>query len=262
MLSVLSIFLTFLIIYPFALWLDPSFSLLSSRGIGKIAFVFIVIFQILLLLLVLPQKFLNLFLKTNLYFFVKKTWFKKFFTYFLLFFTLHSLVLLFLWGLGYINYNPEWGNLSFNLFLRIFWGFIVAFLLAWTEELIFRGTVYLYFVQHLKPVCSLFIASTIFMIAHNICDTLNIKLGIGLFLLGMMLNLIFIKTKKLYTGMGAHAGLVFVKVILRRVPFLTFLPATQLPFWISKDLRTSPLAHLLFTLVIIVLIYQNRKKLL
>ncbi len=158
-------------------------------------------------------------------------------------------------------------NFSSSLFFKLIWGFIVVFFLAWTEELIFRGTIYLYFAQYFQPLISLLITSTMFMFAHDLSNPLNLvtknwQLGLGLFLLGALLNIIFITTKKLYTGMGAHAGLVFVKVALRRIPLIMYLPASQLPFWINKDLRMSPLIHLLFFALILVIFIKNRKKLL
>jgi membrane protease YdiL (CAAX protease family) len=259
--SALSILLTFLVVQPLAVWLDPSFSLLSNRGIGKIAFIVLIIFQIILFFSFLPKQFLEKFLQTNFYFFKNKNWIKKFFLYFLIFAFLHILILFFVWATGFANFNHDLGHLSFKLILRVFFGFFVVFLLAWTEELIFRGTIYLYFAQSLKPIISLLLTSTIFMFAHNISGTLTLQLGLGLFLLGTLLNLIFIKTEKLYAGMGAHAGLVFVKVFLRRIPLLVFLPEAQLPFWMSKDLRTSPVIHGLFLILIIFFVIQNRKKL-
>lgn len=261
LISALSIFITFILLHPLATFLDPTFNLLASRGTGKVAFVTIVIYQILLFLLALPKDFFDNFLKINIYFFAEKNWFLRFSKYFLLFFTLHSLVIYSLYSLGYLIYFPGWGQFNFDLIIKLFWGFIVVFMLAWTEELIFRGTIYPYFLRFFKPITSLFLTSIIFMISHNICDSLDIKKATGLFLLGMMLNLIFIKTEKLYTGMGAHSGLVFVKVIFRRAPFLIFLPSKFLPFWVSSDLRTSYLIHLLFLIVISILFYLNRKKL-
>ena len=265
-LSALSIFLSFLILQPVACWLDPSFNLLSSRSIGKIAFIFLIIFQIFLFLTTLSTKFFKLFLKTNFYFFAEKNWFKKFFCYFIIFFIFHSFILLFLFKIGFINYNPLWGKFTLSVLLKVFIGFIATFFLAWTEELIFRGTIYLYFVQKLNPITSLFFTSSIFMFSHNLLNpgdliTKNWKLGLGLFLLGTLLNLIFIITRKLYTGMGAHAGLVFVKVLLRKIPILTFITSTKLPFWINKDLRMAPLTHVLFLIVILVLGIKNYKKL-
>ncbi len=264
--SALSIFVAFIFLQPLACWLDPTFNLLANRGIGKIAFVFLVIYQILLLLLLQKKTFLQQFLKTNLYFFSEKNWLKKFFAYFLIFFAFHVLILLFLLAPGFVKYNSNWGTLNISLVLRILWGFVVTFFLAWTEELIFRGTLYPFFAQKVSPLISLLTTSLIFMFVHDLRNPLNLitknwELGLGLFLLGILLNIIFISTKKLYTNMGAHAGLVFVKIILRRAPLITFLPVSLLPFWISSDLRMAPFVHVLFFIAIIILTIKNRKKL-
>ena len=266
LLSALSILFSFLILQPLAIALDPAFNLLANRGIGKVAFVSLIIYQIFLLIIVLPKTFFNNFIKFNFKFFAHTNWIKKFFAYFGLFFLLHSLLLISLLSTKYMFWNWDL-NFSSSLFFKLIWGFIVVFFLAWTEELIFRGTIYLYFAQYFQPLISLLITSTMFMFAHDLSNPLNLvtknwQLGLGLFLLGALLNIIFITTKKLYTGMGAHAGLVFVKVALRRIPLIMYLPASQLPFWINKDLRMSPLIHLLFFALILVIFIKNRKKLL
>jgi len=266
LLSAISLFITFNIIQPIAFWLNPTFNLLASRGIGKVAFISMVILQLLLFLITQSQTFLNRFLQTAVFFFKEKEWPKRFFFYFIVFFLLHSIALGFFYLLGYAQYNPDWGVLNLSLLLKLFWGFIVAFFLAWTEELIFRGMLYQYIVQHHSKIISVFATSLIFMLVHDLSNPLNLitknwQLGLGLFLLGFLLNLVFIITGKLYTGMGLHAGLVFVKVVLRRARIITFLPASSLPFWISGDLRQSLLVHLFFVIAIISLVVFNRKKL-
>ena len=108
--------------------------------------------------------------------------------------------------------------------------------------------------------------SVIFMLVHDLHNPLNLitkdwKLGLGLFLLGVLLNLIFVLSEKLYTSIGAHMGLVSVKVLFRRIPILKFYPTDQLPFWIHQDLRQSLLIQLFFLTTIISLIIYNRAKL-
>ena len=120
-LSAFSIFVTFTILQPLALLLHPSFNLLASRGTGKVAFVVIVIFQILLLLLTLPKTFLDKCLKINIYFFAEKKWLLKFSSYFIAFFTLHSLIISLFYFLGYLTYSPEWGPFNLDLILKLFW---------------------------------------------------------------------------------------------------------------------------------------------
>lgn len=61
--------------------------------------------------------------------------------------------------------------------------------------------------------------------------------------------------------MGIHAGLVFVKVILRRLPLIGYLPEEQWQWWFAQDLRQAPLVHILFAIIILTLIIIYRKKL-
>lgn len=265
-LSALSLFLTFIIVQPIALCLEPSFDLLSSRGIGKINFIGLIILQIFLLFSLFPRKFLNKLLQTNIYFFKEKHCIKRFFSYFIIFFALHWLVLFSVYLAGYVQYNPDWGIFGTKLIARTAFGFVATFFLAWTEELIFRGTLFQYFQQYITNFSAVILTSAIFMFAHNLTNpldlvTTNWQLGLGLFLLGTLLNLVFFDTKKLYTGMGLHAGLVFVKVVLRRAPFLVFLPAAQLHFCVNKDLRMAPITHVSFFIVILFLIIKNKKAL-
>jgi membrane protease YdiL (CAAX protease family) len=266
-LSALSLFIGFFILQPIALALDPTFSLLASRGTGKVAFITMVIFQVVLLLSIQSKKFFNQFLKTNLYFFKDAKWLKTFFKYFVIFFFLHLLTFSTFYFAGYSFFVSTWGAWSFSLISRIGFGFFVAFLLAWTEELIFRGTLFPYFEQTFSQIGSVFITSFIFMIVHDLQQpwrllTTNIKLGLGLFLLGLLLNLVFAVTRKLYVGMGIHAGIVAVKVFFRRVPCIKFVDSSLWSWWVHKDLRQSYLVHFLFLLSILIFGYVNRKKLL
>lgn len=264
-LSVLSLFISFNIIQPFACLLDPTFNLLSSRGIGKIAISVMVILQIVLLLACLSQKLFDKFLRT-VFFFNEKAWTSKLALYFALFFSAHMLFQISFFFLGYIHYNPNWGSLNITLLSKIALGFLVTFFLAWTEEAIFRGMVYTYFNQFWNKIPSMLVTSLIFMFSHDLSNPLNLvtknwKLGLGLFLLGLLLNLIFVTTGKLYTAMGAHMGLVAVKVLFRRAPFFIFAISKKLPFWLHRDLRQSLLVHLAFvTIITIVLarLYKNK----
>lgn len=262
LLSALSIFVTFQLLQPCALLLDPSFDLLASRGVGKVAFVTLVITHIFLLLIISAQSLWQKFLNSCIYFFWKEHWLKPFLTFFGLFFGLHAAILS---GIVFGNVATfESGAFALNS-IKIFslaFGFFVTFLLAWSEELIFRGTLYQYFAQFISPFSSALITSLIFSLVHDLTCPWNLvtkdwKLGLGLFLLGLLLNLIFIVTGKLYTGMGVHAGLVYVKVVLRRLPLIVYGPT--IPFWLDSDLRQSLLIHLFFALVIIGISIRYKK---
>lgn len=262
LLSALSIFVSFQIIQPFATTLDPSFSLFANKGIGKIGITVLVILHIFLLLLTCSQKLWHNFITTNFSFFSSRTWLKPFLLYFITFAALHAIFLNSFLFTNAATINPQWTNCfrDPSFFYKFLPSIIAPFFVAWTEELIFRGTVFPILAQNLTPLPSAIATSLIFMAAHDLSNPLNLfttkwKLGLGLFLLGLFLNLIFIATKKLYTGMGAHAGLVFVKVLLRRIPLLTYGPLSMMPWWLDIDLRQAPLFHAAFFIACLIMIW-------
>lgn len=264
--SALSLFISSLLIQYVGSYFDPSFNLLTSRGTGKIIFTLLAIGHLLAMALAHSRTFFQESLNVNVFFLWRDSWLRYFLTTFAVFFGLHVGMLCLIGVSGYLSYNPSC-VVTLKILLSIAFGFLVTFFLAWTEELIFRGIFFRYVAQMLPPLMSVLIASLVFMLAHDIIQPWNLltcqwKLGLGLFLLGMMLNMIFLITGKLYVGMGAHAGLVFVKVIMRRIPLVTYLPSEQLPWWLQVDLRQSHLTHALFALTIFILlgIYLARKK--
>jgi len=263
--SALSLFISFHLLQPLALWLDPSFNFLATKRIGKIAFITMVIYQGILLFTLLPNHFLKNFFTTNISFFWKRRWFFSFLLFFLFFSGFHVVTLFLFHALGFATTNPSWGTLSTSLALKLFLGFIATFTLAWSEETIFRGTVYPYFVATFSPLTSAVVTSFIFSLAHDLTGPWHLfcgkwRLGLGLFLLGLLLNLIFIITGTLYAGMGAHAGLVFVKVFLRRAPVISFSATSTSSWLLAADLRQAHIVHLFFILAIIGLLIACQRK--
>ncbi len=264
-LSAFSIFISFIIIQPVACILDNSFSLFANKGIGKIGITVLVITHIFLLLFIAPKKIWKTFISTNFSFFLSPSWITTFLKFFFIFFLLHTIFcgIFLVTGAATFNENAL-GALKLSLLPRLLFGFVATFFLAWTEELIFRGTVFPLLNQHLSSLPSALVASFIFMAAHDLSNPLNLltihwQLGLGLFLLGLFINLIFIITKQLYAGMGAHAGLVFVKVLLRRLPLLLYIPPTLMPWWLDKDLRQAPLIHVVFFTACLGMMYYCAK---
>ncbi len=265
LLSALSIFLSFLLIQPIAIFFDPSYTLLANRGLGKIAFTVLVIVHILLLLTFQTKNFLRRWFQTNVLFLKSTQWLKTFSCFFISFCFLHTLFLFICYGLGAISYVAPSVKSINSLIFKMGLGFIATFFLAWTEELIFRGTLYPFFEKTFSVFTSMFLTSFIFMLAHDLTNPFNLisrdwKLGLGLFLLGFLLNQLFVLNKNLYAGMGAHAGLVFVKVFLRRLPLVGYFDEAQWPWWFAKDLRQAHLVHILFFLIIIILLLIMSKK--
>ncbi|MEI6806837.1 MAG: CPBP family intramembrane glutamic endopeptidase [Myxococcaceae bacterium] len=219
-----------LVIQAVGHWFEPSFNLLANRGVGKIIFMLLVVGHMLWLAR-------RASLELNFHFKLK-----YFFGYFFVFFVLHMLMIILLNNLG----SPE---VSLKILGSIALGFIATFFLACAEEMIFRGILFRYFSQTLPIYLSIFLTSLIFMFSHNLSE--GWRLGLGLFLLGVLLNLLFVSTKQLSASIGAHAGLVFVKVILRRVHFVGYTPL---------DLRQNHWVHLIF-LILIIFLNEKRKNL-
>jgi membrane protease YdiL (CAAX protease family) len=265
--SALSLFVISFIVQIVGNWFNSTFNLLANRGVGKILFTGIVILHILMLLAFKSRKFVQRWIDTNIVF-IRKKWIKSFFLMFGIFFLLHSTIIgFFVFSYQVLYVSSSWNHVSLSLLLDLGFGFVATFFLAWTEELIFRGTLYPYFAQNLSLPSSIMITSIVFMFAHNISSPFTLittqwKLGVGFFLIGVLLNIIFAVTEKLYFCMGAHAGLVFVKVILRRIPFIAYPPENLWAWWFAKDLRESPLTHLLFIIVIMAIIIQHKNLLL
>lgn len=130
-------------------------------------------------------------------------------------------------------------------------GFIGTLALAWAEELLFRGLLLQHFLRFMPPFASAIASSFIFSILHDLRNPLNLltaqwQLGLGLFLLGMLLTYIRLWWGSMAASAGAHAGLVYLKVILRKIPLLPI--AAGSPFLFPVDLRESLLVHVLMVL--------------
>ncbi len=265
-LSAFSLFISFHFLQAIALFLSPNFSLLLNKGVGKFAFIFMVLYHIVLLGLFLPKNFVEKLYTINIAFLIKRKWLLPFVSYFILFAALHCVILTIAYTYNFITLYPLWKILTKTTIVKLGVGFIATFLLSWTEELIFRGTLYIYWAQFFTPLTSAITTSWIFSLSHNLIApwvliSTQWQLGFGLFLLGLFLNLVFIATNKLYIGMGAHAGLKFVKVFLKIIPIATFVPAAHTSLLFNADLRQSLLVHGLFILVNGLMIWKMGKKL-
>lgn len=263
-LSAFSLFVSFHILQPLALALDPTFTLLANRSVGKISFTILVIAHIAWLMTTLPYATCAQWIRTNVAFLGSRRWLTPFFLTFACFFAFHWIVIGASVALGHATVDWQALSLIGPKSLSLLMGFVATFFLALTEEAIFRGTIYPILRQSFSPLASITGTSLIFSLAHSITNPLllvtdDFALGLGLFLLGFMLNIIFASQNNLYIGMGAHAGLVYVKVFLRRIPLIHL--STNLPWYIHEDLRQSTAVHSIFILVIVSLIIFYRKKL-
>lgn len=92
----------------------------------------------------------------------------------------------------------------------------VCFAVAWTEELFFRGVVMHIFLKRVTPLHAVIATSALFALCHMFCHgSIMMKLfyGISLFLLGVILSLMVLKTGRLWMGIGFHGSLIFLSML-------------------------------------------------
>jgi membrane protease YdiL (CAAX protease family) len=183
--------------------------------------------------------------------------------YFFLFFLFHLATITLFVGMGHAQFIACLDGLTSSFFLKAVWGFVATFFLVWSEEAIFRVALFNHFHRFLKTIPAMIITSLCFMAAHGLVNPYHFfvhewRIAIGLFLFGLMLNSIYVKTGNVMANMGAHAGVVFVKVLQRRLFFVQFLPHIQ-SFWlIDADLRQSVLACIFFFLITLYSVFSSK----
>jgi membrane protease YdiL (CAAX protease family) len=242
----------------------PSFDILASKDLGKIVFTTLVFISLGFFVWLQSASFRFAWIKRNFGFLGNRAELTRFAQFFTLFFTLHALFLGICFALGFAHLQPAHITNFYKLAGQLLFGFCATFMLAYTEEVMFRGTLFPYFSQWLRPITAAFVTSLAFMIVHFLPNPLaqllnDCPTGLGLFSLGFMLNLIFIKMGTMYANIGTHAGLVFVKVVLRKIRFLVFAPIATLPWLLHSDLRQAPLVHILFWCISVGLVVNLRK---
>ena len=122
---------------------------------------------------------------------------------------------------------------------RFFKGMLSGIAIGIIEEFFFRGFVFTWLKQRMNLWVAIFLASGFYSLTHffdngqifipsdpSVGDALRLLLGyleplfirpfdilpefFGLFLFGILLNLVFVRTHTLFTSIGIHAGAVFV----------------------------------------------------
>lgn len=166
------------------------------------------------------------------------------------------LVAYLLFGLiGYVSISQEgWANFGWQPFERALVGLLVVFVLATTEEFIFRGFLMRYLRSDVSAgvtVAAVLVSSFIFAAVHRLHDLPSwltaeyAPLFVGLFLLGVLLSVTYIATGSFWCAVGVHAGLLGSKVVLNKTHILDVSTG---PWWLGEtaDLRRAPLVWGLF----------------
>lgn len=256
--SVLSFFISYLFLSPFFTSLFYPLTLLDNRGIGKLLFSCMALYQVLLFIFCAAPKLYNRCITDSIQWLFTISGWRHYIYFFMIGFSAHAILLCIFYYLGYAQVAPSLLSLlTFSKVIQCCMAAFITFLLAWSEESLFRGFFYNYFLQNHSQFFSVVLTSFIFMFAHGLSMpwlliTTEWRLGLGLFLLGLVLNMLYIKTGSLAASMGFHAGLVSLKVFLRRIPYITILPSSS--YLVSVDVRQSLFTQgMLLGLVIIIL---------
>ncbi len=242
-------------------FISPNWNILASRGFAKILFTLISLSHLGFFLFLDGRTSFPFFARRNMIFYFPPSWFSRYMRWWTIFFSLHLLVLLFFIVLGdaSLNYNFITSRTFPFLFCYFLGGCLATFFLALTEEIIFRGSIFPYVRQYASPLTALFITSFIFSACHGLPrpDLFlwnEPQVAIGLFLFGCLLNAIYLCMGRLYYSMAAHAGMVSVKVLMRKIPFITFSSTSH--WWVHPDGRQAFIIHILFCFAFLFFIFR------
>ena len=172
-------------------------------------------------------------------------------------------------GMNTVSYSPEAiSQLNQTHLKRLLISLPIASVLALVEELMFRGFLMRYLrwkVTPLTTVLAIVFASLVFAFVHNLPDPVswieprNIRLFIGLFILGCVLCVVYISTGSLLCSVGLHAGFLFMENARNYTKVLQLSNAEW--FMVDgQDVRTSPIAWGLFCFIGLA-VYLNRRRL-
>lgn len=245
--SALCFTLSFITLDTLACALDPAFSLTYRHGVGGVVVLLSAVWLACCFASIQPRQLIAR-LAQHLTWPLSNRW-GLFCRYFALGVVLHCAIL----GLYLGCTSSTWHTVSGAQFLRVVptlaLGLIATLFLAWSEEAVFRGLLLDHCMQYHRFFGSLIISSAVFSLAHDLQAPWRLvssqwQLGLGLFLLGMFLATLAHRHQTLAASAGFHAGIVFIKVMLRKVPAVTLASSNHL-FW-PIDLRQSLVVQLLF----------------
>jgi membrane protease YdiL (CAAX protease family) len=139
---------------------------------------------------------------------------------------------------------------------------LTGFTIAATEELLFRGFFLQTLMKDLPRWIAVVITGIIFVLFHKLGAVQDFwtvpydaMLAGGIFSLHILLCVAFFKSKTLYLPLGIHSGLVFTKVVFRKLKLIEVVDAESYLFGLGGDARRGVLAWGLFLAGILVLRY-------
>jgi membrane protease YdiL (CAAX protease family) len=145
-----------------------------------------------------------------------------------------------------------------------------GFTIAATEEILFRGFFLQTMLKDLPKWVAVFITGIIFVLFHKLgaiqdfwTKPYDAMLAGGIFCLHIWLSIAYLKTRSLYLPIGIHSGLVFGKVVFRKLKVIEVIEPNSYLFGLNGDARRGFLAWALFlcgVLILRFLITNNEKK--
>ena len=235
---------------------DSGFSVFDGRGTGQItlyaaSLVFIIIYS-RYVALDSPFYFLDLYRK------VWKRTLAGFAAFALFSVTISAIAFAMTISMDTVTYTPEnFQKLSNKRIIRLFISLPIASVLAMVEESMFRG----FLMRYLRwnptrkaTILAVCFSSIVFAFVHNLSDPLgwvepdNIRLFVGLFILGCTLCTVYICTGSLICAAGLHAGFLFAENARN---YTKVLELSNAEWWmaVGQDVRTAPITWLLFALI-------------
>lgn len=153
----------------------------------------------------------------------------------------------------------DWAKFWVNLPVALLIG-CSAFGVAATEDILFRGFFFQTLLKDIPKWPAIVITGIIFGFFHKLNQPLDFltipydaMLFGGVFALNILLCFAYLKSGGLYLPIGIHSGLVFAKVVFRKLKIMHVLEDDSFLFGLGGDARRGFLAWALFVLGIFVL---------
>lgn len=106
--------------------------------------------------------------------------------------------------------NIEWTDAGFNA-VDLFTGMVTMVIVAFYEELVFRGYLLGNLMESMNKWAALVISALLFMIAHLSNPNLSLPGAINVLLAGLLLGINYIQTRNLWFGIAFHFAWNFIQ---------------------------------------------------
>ena len=166
------------------------------------------------------------------------------------------------------THNLEWTDVHFAA-PDLFMGLVLMGLIAFTEEMVFRGYILNNLMESMNKWVALGLSAILFMFAHASNPGITSIAAINLFLAGLLLGINFIYTRNIWFAICFHFSWNFLQgpvlgYEVSGLPLQSVLqPALQGPWWLtggSFGLEGSFVATGLFLLALLLLYAAYEKK--